>query len=517
MDHCTIVGNTAPGVGGVYMSSFTPPVPPYPCLCEAWVTNTIIAFNGPGRGIASGCDEFDPWYSEPVVGCVDLYGNAGGNWVDEFESYGPPHSTTNLEQDPLLCGGDNPDDPYSLRLDSPCAEENNVHCGLIGARDVGCEAPGGPNIFVEFENGSNYIEPEAGTTFEAYVGFSNLEPGNGLTGASFKINRTFAGFALLQEPLIPGWGLLGDAETFGLMVTGDCAEPDSAGVLLVARILYLITTGDSGVIEIVPHELDGAVVFDCDSVQHEWCVRREPSGHGGVWTPPPPGDCPGIGPHVEIAPSSLAFEIAGEPVAQDELLLSNVGTAGLAWSIARAESTDGRASGGPDAFGYRWIDSDSPGGPDFDWQEISEVGTLVDLEEDGFEEVSLPFTFPFYGSEKTSVKISAHGYLTFGSDATDPIDVPIPDPDPPNDLIAPFWTAIDQGIWGIGDTYCHHDAATNSFIVQYDGVMDASHPYEAYYTFEVILRPDGSILFQYDTGYWDLGYPTVGIEAGRDW
>jgi hypothetical protein len=153
-------------------------------------------------------------------------------------------------------------------------------------------------------------------------------------------------------------------------------------------------------------------------------------------------------------------------------------------------------SGGPDNFGYHWIDSDTTGGPDFYWVDISTMGTPGPTGDDDCSLVNLPFTFPFYGQDKTSVNISTNGYLTFGHDGTDYSSDPIPDLLDPNDHIAPFWHDLAAGT---SDSTIHyyHDINQNQFIVQYTNVP--AFDTGGSNSFQVILHSDGSIVFQYLT------------------
>jgi hypothetical protein len=83
--------------------------------------------------------------------CCDVFGFAGGNWVDCLA--GQQELSHNLSQDPFFCeqmgalaGQERrvcnlPNLDLGLRADSPCAGENNPDCGLIGALDVACSGP----------------------------------------------------------------------------------------------------------------------------------------------------------------------------------------------------------------------------------------------------------------------------------------------------------------------------------------------------------------------------------------
>ena len=72
-----------------------------------------------------------------AVTCCDLYGNAGGDWVNCVEDlYGVDG---NISADPLFCDPGSGD--FQLQQGSPCAPGSD--CDLIGAWPVGCGGPAG--------------------------------------------------------------------------------------------------------------------------------------------------------------------------------------------------------------------------------------------------------------------------------------------------------------------------------------------------------------------------------------
>ncbi len=106
--------------------------------------------------------------------------------------------------------------------------------------------------------------------------------------------------------------------------------------------------------------------------------------------------------------------------------------------------------GGPDAFGYRYIDSNSVGGPQYLWEDIEKTGTTYK----GFDKpeadypnsmgtaIEIGFDFDFYGKTYKWVYLAGNGYLAFSSkDYRNHIydGSHIPSKSEPNNLIAPFW------------------------------------------------------------------------------
>lgn len=71
-------------------------------------------------------------------------------------------------------------------------------------------------------------------------------------------------------------------------------------------------------------------------------------------------------------------------------------------------------SGGPDLFGYSWVDSRD--GVPFEWHEIKDTGERLSIStsDDGTYTVTLDEPFVFYGVEQTELTISTNGCAAFG-------------------------------------------------------------------------------------------------------
>ena len=74
-------------------------------------------------------------------------------------------------------------------------------------------------------------------------------------------------------------------------------------------------------------------------------------------------------------------------------------------------------AGGPDAFGYFWMDSDEPSGPVFNWIDIEATGTNVEracrMTISSVRLISVS-RFPYYDSTYTKFYITSNGMIGFG-------------------------------------------------------------------------------------------------------
>jgi hypothetical protein len=176
-------------------------------------------------------------------------------------------------------------------------------------------------------------------------------------------------------------------------------------------------------------------------------------------------------------------------------------------------------TGGPDAFGYTWVDSDEPGGPIFNWIEIDGIGTSMGLGSDDQNAGWFPigFDFPFYGNTFSEFRASSNGWLSFTEASLTSYSnyaLPTTSSSAPKNLLAPFWD--DLTFSSAGEAYYYYDGTRT--IIEYKDVPrlgTGGGPY----TFQVILYPTGKIVFQYLTmAGTRLDEATIGIqnEDGTD-
>lgn len=209
-------------------------------------------------------------------------------------------------------------------------------------------------------------------------------------------------------------------------------------------------------------------------------------------------------------PAFNAMELLSDPEIEKNNVANN-----FSYAVPKKGVLDARegnpvvlGAGGPDEFGYTWIDSDEIGGPVFDWNDISEVGSQVNLSDDDYEQVNISFDFPFYGNEYNSIFISSNGILTFGKGVYDFGNRPIPNASEPNNFIAAIWDDLYPPNGGA--IYYYNDESTNQFVVQFDEIYHING--SGYYTFQVILSANGAIQIKYLEVTGTLLGATVGIE-----
>src|SRR3989304_9358336 len=89
----------------------------------------------------------------------------------------------------------------------------------------------------------------------------------------------------------------------------------------------------------------------------------------------------------------------------------------LAFSLTIFFNLSFSNTGGPDAYGYTWIDSNEPGGPTYSWFDISVIGNPVTgLGDDNIiGPKPLGGFFQYYWYQVDKCWIGSNGYLSFGN------------------------------------------------------------------------------------------------------
>jgi hypothetical protein len=184
-----------------------------------------------------------------------------------------------------------------------------------------------------------------------------------------------------------------------------------------------------------------------------------------------------------------------------------------------------RAVGGPDGWGYRFMDSAENGGPVFsqEWEDISTTGTsLFGVgSDDSATSVSFPsgFQFRFYGNNYSSMWVVTNGNIQFGSSGNTTYSNQAMIYSPMGEMIAPYWDDLYVGSnstirWQRFDA----GGANDRIIVQWTLIDFCCSSGNGQFTFQVKLYggtgSDGKIMLNYNAMNNQTGSgATIGIQS----
>lgn len=166
-----------------------------------------------------------------------------------------------------------------------------------------------------------------------------------------------------------------------------------------------------------------------------------------------------------------------------------------------------QTSGGPDAYGYEWRNSDDASGPTYSWIDITTMGTQVTglTDDNSVGMIPMGMDFHYYWSDYNEIKIGSNGWLSFANVGNIAACFPAtPTAGGSGDnILAPFMSDLYFGGTATGEVWYYHDAVNEEFIISYVNMpwwQAAAPSYIGSNTFQVILAAqDSSITFQYES------------------
>ncbi len=212
-----------------------------------------------------------------------------------------------------------------------------------------------------------------------------------------------------------------------------------------------------------------------------------------------------VAPSIVLSPDQLTVVLSPGERRTAMLTMSNASSQSLPFQLtARDDAT----------HDLIFTDSDQPSGPVYEWEDISNTGTLlprVSGADDEFESFDLGFAFPYFGQSFTSVFVSSNGFITFGEGSDQFSNSELPGADMPANEIAGFHTDLNPRRSGEIFYLNESDRA----IIQYEGVD--SYGGTGKVTFQIVLKSDGTIDLRYKTLPSVVDDVTVGAQnATRD-
>lgn len=178
------------------------------------------------------------------------------------------------------------------------------------------------------------------------------------------------------------------------------------------------------------------------------------------------------------------------------------------------------ASGGPDAYGYIWRDSNEPDGPVYSWTDITGTGMMIQgLADDNIiGPITMITDHPFYWYGRKNIWIGSNGYVAFNSGNIASPFPTIPTAGGVNDYIAGLTS--DLNFSGVGNPgRCYVLDSNDETIISYVNVpywSPTAPGYTGSNTFQIVLNKlDSTITVHYQniSGTTQNNDLLIGIES----
>jgi hypothetical protein len=170
------------------------------------------------------------------------------------------------------------------------------------------------------------------------------------------------------------------------------------------------------------------------------------------------------------------------------------------------------ATGGPDANGYTFYDSNEPDGPDFEFEDISGSGTGLNLTDDSGAQVNLGFSFPFGDATYTALYATSNGTLLFNSNNTSYTNAcPMPGTGMGQHALMVYWDDLNPAT--SGDVYWRSFPSANPpyLIVQWHQIPQYGQTNT--HTFQAKLFATGLIEYHYQRVDSSGSAASIGIQS----
>ena len=197
------------------------------------------------------------------------------------------------------------------------------------------------------------------------------------------------------------------------------------------------------------------------------------------------------------------------------LQLSNTGEEGstLSYDITSSAFTTNLGS---DSFGNSWNNSDND--IQYDWIEIEDFSIPINFTNNDSANGIIPigFDFPIYGNTYSDCSINANGWIGFGGDSNAWDNTSLPNTEVPGPALFPFWDDLNP----VNDNcnqYCsgevYYYSSPEMFVVTFDQVAHWWTGFEnSFYTFQVVMYPNGEFFFNYLDLVGDFSSATIGMQ-----